>query len=92
MHRSQFPPRASARTVLNDALWFDEQVDDEWSVEEGLETSQTAASQAVQASSSSSLSPQKCVKRDTTWSLNLSGGEWAKICFARSLMKEADLR
>ncbi|KAK9894874.1 P-loop containing nucleoside triphosphate hydrolase protein [Cystobasidium minutum MCA 4210] len=85
-----FPPRASARTVLSDALWFDEQVDDEWDLNEPLATAQQPISTSTPAPST--VPPAKPVKRDTTWSLNLSGGEWAKICFARSLMKDADLR
>lgn len=79
---TQFPPRASPHSILGEAIYYDEQVEDEWASEERLlEPVQTATSRL------------DSTKRDTTYSLNFSGGEWAKIAFARTLMKkDADLR
>jgi ABC-type dipeptide/oligopeptide/nickel transport system ATPase subunit len=73
--------------VLDEALYFDEQVSDEWNISET-----TPAQQVLSQSVPAAAKQHAPAKRNTKWGLTLSGGEWAKICFARSLMKDADLR
>lgn len=75
-----FPPRATPRQILADALLTDENAEDEWSTSESL-----GAAQPANIATTSD-------KRDTTYSCTFSGGEWARLHFARTLMRKADFR
>ena len=52
------------------------------------------SSEKLEAGTSVMPTPRKIPgKRDTSTGLSLSGGEWGKLCFARTLVKRnADLR
>lgn len=73
--------------MLSSALYSDENVEDEWEIEGIAARAKTQDRERDQYASWPTEG-----KRDTSDSLAFSGGQWAKICFARSLMKDADLR
>ena len=74
-----YPPRTTPEQLLSDAIAIDEAVFDEW-----------APSTRLEASTSMQVGGNKG-KRDTSTSCEFSGGEWARLCHARTLIQDADL-